>query len=193
MYITAAFGLGTVFEEALSTYTGTGLHYMLLDKRDNNQDTWSAGDRKIFVSVGSRGGPNTLARWAEEHLTGFNRRVRYLHTKVLLVDPLGTSPTVISGSANFSPASTNANDENMLVIQGDMDVADVYFTEFTRIFNHFYARYWASELEKRHTDKATDTTSFLRETDDWAAPYFRPGFPKCLQRELFSSHVSGNT
>jgi phosphatidylserine/phosphatidylglycerophosphate/cardiolipin synthase-like enzyme len=192
MHITAAFGLGTIFETSLGEYTGRGLHYVLLDKRDNNQEAWSGNNRRIFVSVGSRGGPNTLARWAQEHLTGFNPRVPYLHTKVLMVDPLGANPTIITGSANFSPASTNANDENMLVIRGDTEVADVYFTEFSRIFNHFYARYWASELEKQATGEHTETSSFLDETAVWVEPYFTPGFPKFLQREFFSSGVQGN-
>ena len=100
---------------------------------------------------------------------------------------------MITGSANFSPASTNANDENMLVIKGNTEVADVYFTEFARIFNHFYARYWASELAKRTPNGDADKSSFLDETDSWVTPYFTPGFPKCLQRELFSSRVEGNT
>ncbi len=66
MHITAAFGLGDVFEIAVASYAGDGLHYVLLDKRDNNQDAWSA-DAKVIVSVGSSGGPNTLARWAKEN------------------------------------------------------------------------------------------------------------------------------
>jgi hypothetical protein len=191
VHITEAFGMGAVFETALEGYTGDGLHYVLLDKRDNNQAQWSA-DRKVFVSVGSQGGPSTLARWAKESLTGFNPRVPYLHTKVLMIDPLGTSPTVITGSANFSPASTSANDENMLVVAGDTELADVYFTEFSRIFNHFYARYWASELAKRHTGEDTGTTSFLAEDDAWLEPYFTPGGPKYMQRVLYSSQVEGN-
>ncbi|MBA3735292.1 MAG: hypothetical protein H0W90_08850 [Actinobacteria bacterium] len=192
IHVTEPFGMGAIFEEALTGYAGTGLHYVLLDKRDNNQDAWSGG-HQVFVSVGSLGGPSTLTRWAKEHLTNFNPRVPYLHTKVLMIDPLGSSPCVITGSANFSPASTNANDENMLVIRGDTEVADVYFTEFARIFNHFYARYWASELAKRPPNGDADKSSFLDETDAWVKPYFRPGFPKSLQRELFSSRVEGNT
>lgn len=191
VHITEAFGMGAIFETALEGYTGEGLHYVLLDKRDNNQDTWSR-DHKVFVSVGSLGGPSTLARWAKEHLTGFNPRVPYLHTKVLLIDPLGAKPTVITGSANFSPASTSGNDENMLVIPGDMEVADVYFTEFARIFNHFYARYWASELAKRHSGAPADTKSYLDEQSTWLTPYFNATNPKCLQRVLFSSLVEGN-
>jgi phosphatidylserine/phosphatidylglycerophosphate/cardiolipin synthase-like enzyme len=191
VHITLAFGMGELFETALKTYTGDGLHYVLLDKRDSHQDEWSA-DHKVLVSVGSLGRPSSLERWAREGLTGFNKYVPYLHTKVLLIDPLGASPTVISGSANFSPDSTDANDENMLVVNGDTELADVYFTEFARIFNHFYARYWASELEKRHTGDESDTKSFLEETDAWIAPYFNPASPKYLQRVLFSTGVQGN-
>ncbi len=117
----------------------------------------------------------------------------YLHTKVLMIDPLGSRPLVITGSANFSPASTSSNDENMLVIPGDTEVADVYFTEFTRIFNHFYARYWASKLAKRHFDEGAEKESFLEETDAWVKPYFTPGYRRYLQRVLYSSRVEGNS
>jgi phosphatidylserine/phosphatidylglycerophosphate/cardiolipin synthase-like enzyme len=135
-YITGPFGLNTLFENALTSYTGDALHYVMLDQVDNNQATWSAS-RRVFVAVGSEGGPDELSPWAAEQLTGFNVHVPYLHTKILLLDPTSAAPMVITGSANFSPASTDANDENMLIIPGDLDVADVYLTEYSRIFNHF--------------------------------------------------------
>ncbi|MEP6695961.1 MAG: phospholipase D-like domain-containing protein [Pseudonocardiales bacterium] len=187
--ITGAFGLNAIFEDVLVGYSGNALHYVMLDRADNNQANWSA-DHKVIVAVGSEGGPAILTRWAKEGLTGFNVHVPYLHTKIALIDPLSADPTVITGSANFSPASTTDNDENMLVVRGDTDVADVYFTEFTRIFNHFYARYWAARLRKGDTDARQH--SFLAETDAWQKPYFAAGNPKALQRHLFSSAVDGN-
>ena len=120
----------------------------MLNAPDNNQAQWSSRPG-VLVAVGSTGGPDDLSTWAQETLTGFNPLVPYLHTKIILVDPLGAAPTVISGSANFSPDSTDANDENMLVIPGDTDVADVYFTEYARIFQHFYARWWAAQTRRR--------------------------------------------
>ena len=44
-------------------------------------------------------------------------------------------------------SSTTSNDENMLVVTGDTEAADVYFTEYNRIFDHFYARWWAQQSE----------------------------------------------
>ena len=181
--------MNTLFERALTAYTGNGLHYVMLDQPDNNQAVWSA-DHKVIVAVGASGGPDQLSRWAKEQLTGFNTHVPYLHTKILMVDPLGSAPTLISGSANFSPNSTSSNDENMLVIENDPETVDVYFTEYARIFNHFYARYWASQLGKGPAD--AETQSFLAEDDSWQQPYLTPGNPKFLQRTLYSSQVQGN-
>jgi phosphatidylserine/phosphatidylglycerophosphate/cardiolipin synthase-like enzyme len=192
--ITPAFGLTTPFEQGLAGVSAgsPALHYVLLDKKDNNQDVWSK-DHRVFVAVGSTGGPDSLERWAQETLTGFNSFVPFIHTKVLLVDPLSADPLVISGSANFSEDSTNVNDENMLVIGGDLAVADVYFTEFARMFTHFYARWWASQLSHAAaTGAAPPDPSFLAEDDTWQQPYFATGNPKSLQRTLYSSGVDGN-
>ena len=66
----------------------------------------------------------------------------------MLVDPLGDDPLVVTGSANFSQPSQRINDENMLVIRGDTRVADIYFGEFMRIFDHHYARYLVRKLTR---------------------------------------------
>lgn len=188
-HITEPFGMNKLFETALESYAGAALHYVMLDKPDDNQAVWSQ-DTKVFVAVGSAGGPAELTRWAQESLTGFNPLVHYLHTKILLVDPVSAKPTTITGSANFSPNSTNANDENMLVIAGDPEVADVYLTEYSRIFNHFYARWWASQLDNPAADGSNP--SFLKDTEIWQEPYFQAGNPKSYQRIFYSSEVEAN-
>jgi phosphatidylserine/phosphatidylglycerophosphate/cardiolipin synthase-like enzyme len=78
----------------------------------------------------------------------------------MLVDPLGNDPIVIAGSANFSAASTEDNDENMLVIRGNKRVADIYLGEFMRLFSHFSFR---ESLKWRKPDEPPKP---LR-TDDW--------------------------
>jgi hypothetical protein len=190
-HITLPFGLDARhFETRVEAMAAEGtLRFLMLNKKDDHQDVWSV-NRRLQVAVGSAGGPDSLARWARETLTGFNPMVPYLHTKILLVDPMRDAPLVVSGSANFSPASTSANDENMLVVRGDLDLADVYLTEYSRIFNHFYARYWAARLRAQHP--GDDSHSYLREDAGWLAPYFASG-PKALERELYASKVEGNT
>jgi phosphatidylserine/phosphatidylglycerophosphate/cardiolipin synthase-like enzyme len=80
--------------------------------------------------------------WLVEQLSGLNVHVRYLHTKYMLIDPLGANPLVVSGSANFSEASTTNNDENMLIIRGNPRVADIYLGEFMRLYRRFAFRDW---------------------------------------------------
>lgn len=188
-HITLPFGLTAAFERPLQAYQGEALHFLMLNAQDDHQAQWSAV-AGVLVAVGATGGPDELSRWASEVLTGFNPRVPYLHTKIILVDPLSADPTVISGSANFSPDSTDGNDENMLIIRGDPDVADVYFTEYARIFQHFYARWWASQITA--AQHAPDS-GFLTEDASWQAPYFATGNSKQRQRVLFADGVEANS
>ena len=87
----------------------------------------------------------------------------------MLIDPLSNDPKVVTGSANFSEASTTQNDENMLIIRGNKRVADIYYTEFNRLFNHYYFRSVYNSLKKR---KRTGSASlFLDTTDKWIKKY----------------------
>jgi hypothetical protein len=72
-------------------------------------------------AIGSRLSKGAFNHWLVEQLSRLNVNVRYLHTKYMLVDPLGPNPLVISGSANFSEASTTNNDENMLLIRSNRE------------------------------------------------------------------------
>jgi phosphatidylserine/phosphatidylglycerophosphate/cardiolipin synthase-like enzyme len=85
------------------------------------------------------------------------------------MDPLGSDPIVVTGSANFSKASTTDNDENMLLIRGNKRVADIYFTEFNRLFNHYYFR----AVQESVRGRGGDTVSmFLDETGkEWQKKY----------------------
>lgn len=127
-----------------------------------------------------------LDKWflEEEHFRPKNEGfVFFVHTKFLLIDPLSDDPLVCSGSANFSSNSLLQNDENMLLIRGDTRVADIYMTEFDRIFRHFYFRNIANELAA--SDGGGEAKSaFLDETDSWTNGYFGIGF-KARRRRMF--------
>jgi phosphatidylserine/phosphatidylglycerophosphate/cardiolipin synthase-like enzyme len=112
--------------------------------------------------------------------------VHWVHTKFMLVDPLGRDPIVISGSANFSDASTNTNEENMLVIRGDQRVADIYFGEFMRSFAHYAFR----EAVFIHMQEGGDSEEWkpqnLATDASWLKPYADPKSPGGLRRLYFS-------
>jgi phosphatidylserine/phosphatidylglycerophosphate/cardiolipin synthase-like enzyme len=110
--------------------------------------------------------------------------VFFVHTKFLLIDPLSDDPLVCSGSANFSPDSLLQNDENMVLIRGNTRVADIYMTEFDRVFRHFYFRDVANELASKGDDAKS---IFLDESDNaaWTDSYFEPGHVKRNRRVMF--------
>lgn len=110
--------------------------------------------------------------------------VFFVHTKFLLVDPLSDDPLVCTGSANFSSNSLLKNDENMLLIRGDTRVADIYLTEFDRIFRHFYFRNIANELAGAETSDDAKS-AFLSEDDSWTKNYFKPRTLKHNRRLMF--------
>jgi hypothetical protein len=58
----------------------------------------------------------------------------------------------------------------MLMIRGDRRVADIYFTEFNRLFNHYYFRA-VTEERARAGHEPDGASLFLAETDAWLAKY----------------------
>ena len=178
-FMTAAFGVHDKIASAIAPESDV-LRYLVLEKPQSNGVRFDS-DRDVKVAVGSFLRSGILDRWTQERLTGLNRNVLFSHTKFILIDPLGTDPLVISGSANFSDPSVKNNDENMLLIQGDTRIADIYLGEFMRIFNHFYFRYLRQKLANR--DEAD--TVYLADNDTWADRYFDETTPSYRQRLLF--------
>ena len=155
-----------------------------MERRGDNYDVYTQ-DRDVQVSIGSKIEDDELYKWTEEKLTNFNFHVRYIHTKYLLIDTLSDTPTVITGSANFSNASIKKNDENMVVINGDTRVADIYLGEFMRLFNHYYFRYVVNKM-KALRDSDERKVAYLAPDDSWTIDYYREGSIKKKKRELFS-------
>jgi phosphatidylserine/phosphatidylglycerophosphate/cardiolipin synthase-like enzyme len=117
-----------------------------------------------------------------ETLTGLNDHVNFLHTKYMLIDPLSDDPIVITGSANFSKASTQDNDENMVIIRGGTRVADIFLGEFMRLFRHFETRNRSNKL----SDAAFRRERDLASNDSWTRPYYKEDAPERQERLLFS-------
>lgn len=179
---TAAFGINKLFTNVLDD-DSLALHYVLADKDDDSVEMIRTKKNNL-ISVGGKMETDKFHRWLKERLTGMNEWVKYIHTKYMLNDPLGDDPRVISGSANFSDASTIKNDENMLVIGGDKTVADMYVGEFMRLFHHYYFR----DVVNRQSGEKGESereSAYLKSDDSWTKPYFELGNPKRLEREYF--------
>jgi phosphatidylserine/phosphatidylglycerophosphate/cardiolipin synthase-like enzyme len=195
VFLTAAFGvskeLKAIFEEK-KPY----LRYLLLDNRNGDIDTIARGieaNPDNEVAAGAFIGKGGWEQWVEEKVTGLNNYVQFIHTKYMLIDPLSEDPIVITGSANFSDASTSQNDENMLVIRGDTRVADIYLGEFMRLFSQFRLRGRVKAPKNKllptggvPQDLAAQDVKFLKPDSSWAAAAYVKDSPEETERLLFS-------
>ena len=179
--ITYAFNLDQRFLDVLKD-PGDTLRYAVFDDIPSTKITEQIQLAKnTVIAAGAKLEGGDLDDFNPEVLTGFNSN-NYIHDKFMLIDPLGAHPVVVTGSANFSASSQWKNDENMLVIAGDKRVADIYFGEFMRVFDHLYSRYIVAVMKKAgtHDPKA----GYLDETDSWVKSHFKPG-RKELRRQYF--------
>ncbi len=180
--MTFAFNLDDVFREVLVRADET-LRYAVFDKNlEADAEEQIDQVKNTVIAAGAKLAKGDMENFLGESLTGFNRNL-YIHDKFMLVDPLGDDPIVATGSANFSGASQSANDENMVVIRGNTRVADIYFGEFMRIFDHLYSRYIVGKMKNAGTNDPD--AGFLKEdAKEWVPQHFKKG-RKELRRRYF--------
>jgi phosphatidylserine/phosphatidylglycerophosphate/cardiolipin synthase-like enzyme len=198
--MTLAFGISSELKQALMDNTSQShIVFLLLEKKDTPNNRSS----KPFVAINAANNVyqawgsflrDPVYQWVREtnaRELQFNEHISYIHSKFLLMDPLGADPIVITGSANFSEASTTDNDENMIVIRGNTRVADIYFTEFNRLFNHYYFRAVQEDLHRPQPKEPPralpDASLFLDETgEEWLKKYL-PGKLRAKRVALFTN------
>ncbi len=116
-----------------------------------------------------------------------------IHTKLIVVDFTSDSPTIISGSHNFSGAASGGNDENYLILRGPRDVADCYGVELMRLYEHYRARHNLKPKPTPDSNEPPNPCPRRRGTlcpdDRWTIPYFTPGRLESVDRERFGIAV----
>lgn len=181
--MTFAFNIDEVFQQVLSQENDV-LRYVVKDDPLGSEESLGH-DRDVIFAAGAYLGAGALANFLRERSNPLNRN-RYIHNKFMLVDPLSDDPLVITGSANFSKPSQRINDENMLVIRGNTRVADIYFGEFMRVFDHHYARYVVRLISDE--GRSDPDAGYLKEkATDWVPAHFNPESYKSKRRRYFVS------
>jgi len=112
-----------------------------------------------------------------DKITGFWRKelkklpgtFAMVHSKVVLVDPLGDHPVLLTGSHNLGPKASSINDENLLIIRDVSGLAVAYATNIMAIYNQYRWRF------RRHTQPETERWKGLKDTDTWQRDYLRKG------------------
>ncbi|MGQ0569866.1 MAG: phospholipase D-like domain-containing protein [Armatimonadota bacterium] len=194
LFMTFAFGMHEKFKQVYEQDDGV-LRFALMEKEGNGAGLEQGRKdirriRKlpnVIVAVGNSLRLNAFDRWlAERAKLTAEANVKWVHTKYMLVDPLGDHPIVVTGSANFSKPSTDTNDENMLVIRNDRRIADIYMGEFMRLHTHYAFREAVAITLAKDGPEAEWQPKYLKVDEHWQADYFDESHPRFLRREYFA-------
>ncbi|WP_233808997.1 phospholipase D-like domain-containing protein [Paraburkholderia sp. HP33-1] len=111
-----------------------------------------------------------------------------VHSKVIVIDPLGDHPVVMTGSHNDGPKAAVINDDNLIIIENDRELALAYAINVISTFNHFWWRHNMAPPSARknakgngspvggpaHLTSAHEWTG-LDPTDAWQNKFFASG------------------
>ncbi|WP_025038406.1 phospholipase D-like domain-containing protein [Bradyrhizobium sp. DOA9] len=109
----------------------------------------------------------------------------HVHHKFIVIDGDTDTPTIYTGSPNFSKSSENSNDENVLEIKGNTHLAQAYVAELMRLYNHYRARaIWNKTHEKKaKPGSVADPLVLKRTRDEWVKEAYESGTKASLARE----------
>lgn len=186
-------------------HDGARLRYFLLDKEGslgNSQEVKlieNDPENAIGIAVTLKSPLHDFQGRLLEGKEAFRHAGIHIHAKIILADPFGSDPVLVMGSANFSHNSTEVNDSNSLIFRGDTAIADIYATEFMRMFEHYHFR--ASKAHAiKHRDKAkrpakgkakgtkaaSEAELSLHEDDSWSDRYYVLNSADELDRRMFA-------
>jgi hypothetical protein len=102
--------------------------------------------------------------WIKEILSaGF----AIIHDKIMVIDPFSDDCVVITGSHNLGYKASYDNDENLVIIEGDRNLAVAYATHVLDVYDHFSWRATVKRLGPKGADQMLAT-----EPDGWLDKYF---------------------
>jgi hypothetical protein len=117
-------------------------------------------------------GLSSVGKWAAEvSRKTFLSQVGFaiVHSKVIVLDPNGKDPAVITGSHNFSAAASGKNDENLVIIRGDKALAKAFAVNIQSVYDHYNFRAVAKSMQ----DEGKDVVDFMKDPKSWQASWFR--------------------
>ena len=93
----------------------------------------------------------------------------HIHSKVIVLDPFGANPVVMTGSHNLGFKASSANDDNLMIIEGNRALAASYAIN---IIATYQAYRWNSYVEAHRQDPKV--WHGLVDRADWQGSYLDP-------------------
>ena len=107
-------------------------------------------------------------KFFRRELKKLDRAFAMVHSKVIIVDPIGPKPVVLTGSHNLGPKASGTNDENLLVIRDAPELAGAYATNIMAVYNQYRWRF------RRKFQDPSRRWKGLVDDDSWQNAYLKP-------------------
>lgn len=131
---------------------------------------------KVDFEVVLPAGVDAPTAWFRRELKQLPGTFAMVHSKVVLVDPFGAHPILLTGSHNLGPKASRTNDENLLIVRDRPGVARAYAANIMAIYNQYRWRF------RRQVQPAAKRWNGLEDGDGWQRSYLRPG--SAARREI---------
>lgn len=97
-----------------------------------------------------------------------------IHDKIVVIDPFTDNCVVATGSHNQGYKASYCNDENLLIIKGNKEVAAAYAAHIMDVYDHYR---WRFTLVTKGVDADENHRAFngLENDDKWQDKYFAKG------------------
>ncbi len=90
----------------------------------------------------------------------------HIHSKVVVIDPFGKHPVVMTGSHNLGFKASTANDDNLMIVEGNAPLAAGYAVNIIAIYQAYR---WNAYVEAHRQDPKV--WHGLVDNDTWQADY----------------------
>ena len=107
--------------------------------------------------------------WFRREMKQLPRTFAMVHSKVVLVDPFGAHPVLLTGSHNLGPKASTTNDENLLIIRDAPGLAAAYAANIMAIYNQYRWRF------RRQVQPKSTRWKGLVDADTWQHGYLKRG------------------
>jgi phosphatidylserine/phosphatidylglycerophosphate/cardiolipin synthase-like enzyme len=99
-----------------------------------------------------------------------------IHSKVIVIDPMGGNPVVMTGSHNMGPKASSSNDDNLAIIEGASGLATEYAVYIMNVYGHY--KWMFNEWLRTHGASATQAQTSPQydgnhDNDTWQQSYLK--------------------
>lgn len=130
-----------------------------------DESNWERADYNVVLPAAI----DEPTEWFIREMKKLPKAQAMVHSKVVVIDPFGGKPIVITGSHNLGPKASKTNDENLLIIKNAPGLAAAYATNIMAVYNQYRWRF------RRQTQPPAKRWKGLQDDDKWQKGYLKPG------------------